>query len=153
MNLAELKLALKENSESVVRFRLPDGSLSARHAHITEVGLVTKSFIDCGGTTRNEARCQLQSWVADDIDHRLPAGKLLSIIERANHLLRGQEGLAVELEHDIGFVSQFQLVGAELIAGELVINLAGRHTACLAPEKCCPPSGQSPQVVSLGRRG
>ena len=151
MNLSQLKSNLADAPESLVRFRLPDGSLVAPHAHITEVGLVTKSFVDCGGTIRAERKCQLQSWVADDIDHRLTAGKLLSIIEKGREIL-GSDDLPVELEHDLGFATQFQVIGAESLGNELVIELAGRHTSCLAPDKCCPPNIADSEVVSLGRK-
>jgi hypothetical protein len=147
MNLRQLKDILAAQEQALVRFQLPDGSLVEPHAHITEVGLITKSFVDCGGTSRSERKCQLQSWVADDVDHRLSAGKLLSIIEKARAIL-GTDELTVELEHDIGFATQFQMVGAERRGAELVLQTAGRHTACLAPEKCCPPSSDS-GIVSL----
>jgi hypothetical protein len=151
MNLAELKSSLANAHGSLVRFRLPDGALVAQHAHITEVGLITKSFVDCGGTLRAERKCQLQSWVADDIEHRLTAAKLLSIIEKGREIL-GSDDLPVELEHDVGFATQFQVLRAETIGNELVIQLAGRHTACLAPEKCCPPNPSDTGVISLGRK-
>jgi hypothetical protein len=147
LRLITFKKILGSNGSLSVRFRLPDGVMVAPHAHITEVGLVTKSFVDCGGTLRSEVKCQLQSWVADDVDHRLSAAKLLSIIDKASGIL-GREDHTVELEHDVGFATQFQVVGAEAIAGELVIQLAGRHTACLAPEKCCPPD-QGASIVTL----
>lgn len=137
MNLTALKDILSKNPTALVRFRLPDGSLSALHMHITEVGLVVKSFIDCGGTKRSTSYCLLQSWVADDIEHRLSAGKLHSIIEKAATLL-GETDLAVELEHQLEYATQFVLVSAEIESHELVVVLAGKHTACLAPEICCP---------------
>ncbi len=151
MQLKALKEALAMAREAMVRFRLPNGTLIAPHAHITEVALVTKSFIDCGGTSRNEVKCQLQSWVADDVEHRLSASKLLSIIEKAKAIL-GDDDLSVELEHDVDYATQFQVVDAELKGGEIVIQLSGRHTACLAPEKCCPPPEAS-GLVSLARKG
>jgi hypothetical protein len=80
----------------------------------------------------------------------LQAGKLLSIIEKAAPLL-GNENPPVELEHDIGYATQFQIVDAELQHEELILQLAGRHTACLAPEKCCPPNA-GPALISLARR-
>lgn len=150
MNLSELKDILATQREALVRFRLPDGSLVPPHAHITEVGLVTKSFIDCGGTSRSESKCLLQSWVADDLAHRLSAAKLLSIIEKGDAIFSTKD-LPVELEHDIGYATQFQLIGTEVIGGELILRVTGRHTACLAPEKCCPPP-QDAGVVSLGRK-
>ena len=41
------------------------------HFHVTEVGKITKHFIDCGGTVRNEEVVNFQLWQADDYDHRL----------------------------------------------------------------------------------
>ena len=150
MDLRELKALLASHSGALVRFQLPDGSLVEAHAHVTEVALITKAFVDCGGTSRSESKCQLQSWVADDVDHRLSAGKLLSIIEKGKAIL-GTDELPVELEHDIGFATQFQVIGAERRGDELVLQTAGRHTACLAPEKCCPPTQES-GVIGLNRK-
>jgi len=31
-------------------FKLPEGTYLPAHFHMTEVGLVTKHFVDCGGT-------------------------------------------------------------------------------------------------------
>jgi len=33
---------------------LENGTMVPEHFHVTEVGVVTKHFIDCGGTVRNE---------------------------------------------------------------------------------------------------
>lgn len=150
MNLSELRAVLLSAPEALVRFRLPDGTRSALHAHITEVGLITKSFVDCGGTVRRTSYCLLQSWVADDFEHRLRAGKLLSIIDKAGPLL-GQGDLPVELEHQLEYATQFRLSSADVTQDEVTVTLSGKETACLAPEKCCPP--QTEQVmVSLSRR-
>jgi predicted transcriptional regulator len=43
--LSEKKLDTLEN----VTFQLPDGTTVPEHFHVTEVGLITKNFIDCGG--------------------------------------------------------------------------------------------------------
>ena len=150
MMLSQLKNQLGQYKDKSVRFRLPDGTLSPAHAHITEVGRVTKEFIDCGGTHRAERKCQMQSWVADDIDHRLSAGKLLSIIEKATSIL-GEEDLPVELEHDIGVAAQFPVASVSIENDEVILSLTGRHTACLAPDICCPPT-EATSVVTLGRR-
>jgi hypothetical protein len=151
MILRDFKEILRNNSERQVLFTLPDGSSIAAHAHITEVGLVTKSFIDCGGTTREERKCQLQSWVANDYDHRLLAGKLLSIIEKAATILKDDE-LPVEVEHDVGFAAQFA-IGEVVTSGDtLIIRSLARHTECLAPDKCCPPQ-LGGELVKFGKRG
>lgn len=64
-----------------LKFQLPDGSIVPAHFHVTEVGQVTKDFIDCGGTLRHEKVVNFQLWNADDIDHRLQPKKLKNIIQ------------------------------------------------------------------------
>ena len=51
MKLSELKNKL--STVSNLTFVQPNGVFVPRHFHITEIGLVTKHFIDCGGTVRN----------------------------------------------------------------------------------------------------
>ena len=52
MKLSEVKSALKELE--TIGFELPNGELVASHFHVTEVGKITKHFIDCGGVERKE---------------------------------------------------------------------------------------------------
>lgn len=151
MRISELTRSLATNSDSHIRFRLPTGELVPAHAHVTEVARISKRFIDCGGTFREDAMCRLQTWVADDYDHRLTAGKLVKIIEKAQALLN-HEDLEVDIEHDLGYVTQFPLAGVEVHGNELILVLQGRNTACLAPELCCPPAPSGETVVTLGRR-
>ena len=149
MKLSEFTQLLGSNKELPVRFCLPDGTTVPQHAHVTEVGLITKAFIDCGGTRRVEHLCQMQSWVAEDYDHRLFTGKLLGIIEKAAPII-GEEDPPLALEHDLGYATQFLVADAGQRGSEFLVQLAGRHTACLAPEKCCPPNVAGETVV-LGR--
>jgi len=50
MKISALKKHLSE--VSTIGFKLPDGQLIPVHFHVTEVGLINKHFIDCGGTER-----------------------------------------------------------------------------------------------------
>ena len=86
MKLIELKKTLADHAEKAVRFVLPTGSSVPPHAHVTEVAQVDKRFIDCGGTVRTESICRLQTWFADDTEHRLSAGKLLKILEKSRRI-------------------------------------------------------------------
>ena len=138
MKIGQLKTALANNTESVVRFLLPNGMSVPTHAHVTEVARVDKHFVDCGGTVRQETYCRLQTWVADDLDHRLNAGKLLKILEKAKPLLKSDD-LDVDVEHEVGFISQFPVEGATASGSEITLQLGTRHTACLAMDQCCPP--------------
>jgi hypothetical protein len=52
MKLSALKTKLNQLEE--IAFQLPNGELVPNHFHVTEVGKITKHFIDCGGTERKE---------------------------------------------------------------------------------------------------
>ena len=139
MKLTEIKHHLKQHPAANLRMVLPNGDAVPAHAHVTEVGRIDKRFMDCGGTLRNESLCRLQTWSSDDVDHRLTAGTLLKILEKAGPVL-GSDDLAVDVEHEVGFISQFPLASVEVTSGEIVLQLAERNTACLAQDKCEPPS-------------
>ena len=145
MNVTELKAALAQNLDAEIQFQLPDGQRIAPHAHVTEVGRMEKRFVDCGGTQRIDARCQLQTWVAHDVDHRLTAGKLLGILNKARPILESDD-LPVDVEHEVTWTSQFPLESTELLNGKLILILGVRHTACLAQDKCGVPQ---PTVTTI----
>jgi hypothetical protein len=139
MKLTELKSELERHPAANIRFALPNGETIPAHAHVTEVARIDKRFVDCGGTLRADSHCRLQTWFSDDFDHRLTAGKLSKILALASQVL-GPDDLEVDVEHEVGFISQFPLESVTVSNGELVLNLTQRHTACLAPEKCKPRS-------------
>ena len=142
MKSSALVASLKQNPTLNLRFVLPDGGLVPAHAHITEVGRVDKTFFDCGATFRKTSFLCLQAWVADDIDHRLPAVKLADIIDRAAPLFQGDD-LDVELEYEDGLISQFPLHAVANDGEWLVITLGMKHTDCLAKDICLPPAKDS----------
>lgn len=137
MKLLELKKELNKQPFANLRFALPNGEAIPAHAHVTEVARIDKRFMDCGGTLRHDSHCRLQTWFADDVDHRLTAGKLARILEMAAPILDSDE-LEVDIEHEVGFITQFPLASVEVVKGEVVLYLTRRRTACLAPEKCKP---------------
>ena len=143
MKLPELKNALAQNTAAYLRFLLPNGELTPAHSHVTEVARVDKRFIDCGGTLRTDSLCRLQTWSADDVDHRLTASKLLKILNLAESILRTDD-LEIDVEHEVGFISQFPLEAVEAKSAEIILRLGVRHTACLAMDKC----GVAPAEVS-----
>lgn len=140
MKLSEFRAHLQKSPDHQLRFVLPDGGLIEAHAHITEVGRIEKSFIDCGGTIRRAKHCSLQAWVADDTDHRLLPGRLAGIIEKAQPIL-GEDDLDVELEYQDGLISQFPVQAASTADGSLFFHLGTKHTDCLAKELCLPKEG------------
>lgn len=137
MKLVELKSILAEYPEMRLRLRLPNGEFAPAHVHVTEVARIDKRFIDCGGTLRVESLCRLQTWHANDVEHRLTAGKLSRIFTKALEVGL-MDDLDVDVEHEVGFISQFPLEAIEVTVDELIFRLGVRHTACLAEDKCLP---------------
>ena len=142
MNLSTLKKILADHPDQLVRFVLPTGSSVPPHAHVTEVARIDKSFIDCGGTYRTESVCRLQTWFADDTEHRLTAGKLLKILNLSGNIVK-DDNLEVEIEHEAPFISQFPIEGLAGKRSSLVFQLGIKHTDCLAKESCTPPKQQN----------
>jgi hypothetical protein len=146
MNLSELKSLLAEHSQRHFRLALPDGSAVPVSFHITEVGFVQKTFIDCGGKLRERSNCLLQVWVGEDYDHRIETGKMAGILEKAQSIFP-DDGVPVEIEYEDRVISQYTIDGLELTADAVVLRLAHKHTECLAPELCGLPSiGRLPAI-------
>lgn len=137
MTITEFLSHLRAHAGMPLLFVLPDGGFIPAHYHVTEVGHVMKRFIDCGGTRRTLETCLLQTWVHDDVDHRLFAGKLAAIFGMAGDVLPHHE-LPVEVEYEDGVVAQFPVESAEIIDGALAFHLGLKHTDCLARGICLP---------------
>jgi Family of unknown function (DUF6428) len=135
MNLAELKATLAPFPNRNLAIRLPDGGMVPAHFHITEVGHVTKRFIDCGGDVHHTETCLLQAWVADDLDHRFTAGKFSKVLAMFVKL-SADDALPVELEYEDCSISQYPLLSAAAEGDELVLTVGQKHTDCLAKEAC-----------------
>jgi hypothetical protein len=147
MILSELKKLLAENIRRNIRFVLPTGVKIPPHAHVTEVARMDKQFIDCGGTFRTETICRLQTWFADDTDHRLTAGKLLAILDKSASFLE-TENLEVDVEHEAPFISQFPISSVKGEGDVLIVALSIRHTACLAEDQCLPPALNKTSILT-----
>ena len=139
MQLSKFKKLLAEHAHCHLRFVLPTGSKISPHAHVTEVARMDKKFVDCGGTFHTQSYCRLQTWLADDTDHRLTAGKLLAVLDLAESFL-ATDDLEVDVELEAPFVSQFPILEIVVEDGQLFVHLDIRHTDCLAPTKCLPPN-------------
>lgn len=128
MKLSEVKEIL--TTAEAVNFQLENGTMVPEHFHVTEVGIITKNFIDCGGKVRQEKVANFQLWDADDHAHRLKAGKLLNIISLSEKVL-GMEDLEIEVEYQSETIGKYDL-GYD---GTNFLLLA-KQTACLAKESC-----------------
>ena len=132
MKLSEIKNHL--GTLESVTFLLPNGTAVPKHFHVTEVGQVTKNFIDCGGKIRNERVVNFQLWEANDFDHRLAPQKLLNIIALSEKAL-GIEDLEIEVEYQNETISKYDL---DFNGKEFV--LVAKYTNCLAQDKCGIPA-------------
>lgn len=139
MKLSEIKKHL--STAEAVNFRLPAGAYVPEHFHVTEIGFITKHFIDCGGTERLEKVVNFQLWNANDLEHRLKPQKLSKIIALAEDKL-GIGDLEIEVEYQSDTIGKYglQYNGKDFL-------LIPKQTACLASEAC----GVAPvkQKVSL----
>jgi Family of unknown function (DUF6428) len=128
MKLSEIKEILK--TVEAVNFVLQDGTAVPEHFHVTEVGLITKHFIDCGATIRKENSVNFQLWNANDYDHRLKPQKLLNIIKLSeDQLAIGDHEIEVEYQSDT--IGKY---GLEFNGKDFVLTT--KNTACLASDKC-----------------
>ncbi|MCR9227496.1 MAG: DUF6428 family protein [Flavobacteriaceae bacterium] len=137
MKLEKVKSALSQLD--TIAFQLPNGELVPNHFHVTEVGKVTKHFIDCGGTVRNEEVVNFQLWNANDYDHRLHPEKLVHIIELSQKTLDIGD-LEVEVEYQGETIEKFALD----FDGKNFL-LTPKETDCLAKDKCGVPA-EKPKV-------
>jgi Family of unknown function (DUF6428) len=128
MKLSEIKKHLETVND--VTFQLPDGSIVPIHFHVTEVGQITKDFIDCGGTVRHEKKVNFQLWEANDFDHRLAPQKLLNIISLSENKL-GIEDSEIEVEYQSNTIGKYDL-GFD---GKNFL-LLNKKTDCLAKDNC-----------------
>lgn len=131
MTLSEIKDHLSKSE--TIAFELPDGSLVPSHFHVTEVGRVTKDFIDCGGKRRKEEVANFQLWEENDYDHRLHPEKLVHIIELSEKTLEMGD-LPIEVEYQGTTIGKYDLEhnGKNFV-------LTSKQTACLAKEECGVP--------------
>lgn len=140
MKLSQVKalLPILDN----VTFKLENGTFVPEHFHVTEVGMVTKNFIDCGGVIRTEKTVNFQLWNADDFEHRLKPTKLLNIIALSEEKL-GIEDAEIEVEYQNDTIGKYALAfdGTHFI-------LQNKTTACLAQDACGIPSEKAKKNLS-----
>lgn len=137
MKLLEVKNIL--NQLEKIAFQLPNNELVPNHFHVTEVGKITKNFIDCGGTLRKEEVANFQLWNANDYDHRLHPEKLVNIIELSEKVLEMGD-LEIEVEYQADTISKF---GLDFDGTNFL--LTAKQTDCLAKDQCGVPA-EKPKV-------
>ncbi|MBE7633425.1 hypothetical protein G1J88_02410 [Tenacibaculum dicentrarchi] len=141
MKLSEIKNHL--SSLKTIAFQLPNGELVPNHFHVTEVGKITKNFIDCGGTVRNEEVVNFQLWKADDYDHRLHPEKLINIIELSEKLLNIAD-LDIEVEYQGSTIGKY---GLDFDGTNFLLTTT--LTDCLAKDKCGIPEKPKVKITEI----
>jgi hypothetical protein len=142
MTVSEIKNHL--NQHATISFKLPSGELVPNHFHVTEVGKITKDFIDCGGTVRHEEVASFQLWEADDYDHRLHPEKLVNIIALSEKLL-GLGDLEIEVEYQSSTIGKY---GIDFDGKNFLLTT--KQTACLALDACGIPEKPKVKLSAIG---
>lgn len=140
MKISEFKKILEKVPN--VNFILPNGNFVPRHFHITEAGLLTKHFIDCGHAVRLQKSITMQLWVADDYTHRLSPKTLLGIITASENLFENED-LEIEIEFQSETIGKYGVA----FKGENFL-LTNTLTDCLAKDKCGVPDKKEKVVLS-----
>lgn len=136
MKLSQVKQIL--NTLEEVHFELANGTAVPEHFHVTEIGSVTKHYIDCGGTIREEKVVNFQLWNANDFDHRLKPQKLQHIIELSEKALALKDA-PVEVEYQSDTIGRYDL---DFAGGKFILQ--PKNTACLASDHCGIPKEKLP---------
>jgi len=128
MKLSEFKNHIKNSDQ--VTFELWNWESVPSHYHFTEIGIVLKKFIDCGGQVRYEEKISLQLRTADDTNHRLQWEKILSIIEAFEKNISSKDA-DVEVEYQWVTIWKYWL---EVRDNKFI--LIPTMTDCLAKDAC-----------------
>jgi hypothetical protein len=128
MKLSDMKNRLAGLED--LNFRTPEGTPIPSHFHITEAGLTTKHFIDCGGTIRQETVINFQIFLANDTGHRLSPQKLAKIIAKSEEVLPLGDR-EIEVEYMTNTIGRY---GLEFDGHDF--QLTAKHTDCLAKDNC-----------------
>jgi Family of unknown function (DUF6428) len=125
----------KQQLENVIQldFVLENGEKVPTHFHITEIGMTTKHFTDCGNTFRISKTATFQLWTSIDFYHRLDPKKVLLIINSTNKMFEGED-LEIEIEYQQTTIGKF---GLDFTDNQFI--LTNTKTDCLAKESCGVP--------------
>ncbi len=141
MKVSEFKKRMEAGEALSLQFT--DGSNVPAHFHVTEFGITTKNFIDCGGKIHSDKKATLQIWVSIDIDHRLNPKSVLSIINKIEPFL-STEDLEIEIEYQQETLSIYQL---DYKNGNFILK--PKNTECLAIDLCGIPMSSINKDITI----
>ena len=122
--------------------QLPNGTFVPPHFHVTEMGLLTKNFIDCCNVVREEKVITFQVWFAGDLEHRLTSEKVHKITHASEKLFQSAD-LELEVEYqDAQTIGKFGLEFQNDI-----FQLTPKQTTCLAQDHCGIPADKMEPVT------
>ena len=136
LDVTQLIDVLSIHQNIPLRIRVSDSLFIPDHFHITEVGIINKTFIDCGGTLRTAHSCLVQVWIANDTEHRLGTSKFSEILKLAESKFPTIGSLPVEFEYGNDLACQYLLAYGETNGEQLTLALEPKKTDCLAKDKC-----------------
>ena len=110
---------------------MASGKKIPSHFHITEIGIIRKQYIDCGGNLRLENLINMQLWYSNDKNHKIEPAKILKIIERSDKLLKLQDE-EIQIEYQQDTICKFNLE----FSGDCTFKLIKTFTDCLDKESC-----------------
>ena len=134
MKVSELRTVLEAHPQTFPRFILPGGDRIPAHAHVTEIGHVTRRFIDCGGVMGKTETALLQTHVGNDTDHRLRSDRFAKILQLGDRVLP-ENDLELEVEYDCCVVAQYPILETIPRQSHVDIVLGHKRTQCLAQER------------------
>ena len=130
MTLQEFKNSLENRSD--LSLIIENGIKIPAYFHITEMGVKTKYFMDCGGVMRKDSKITFQLWTSDDYEHRLSCYKLSAIIKKVESLIKEDlDNLEIEMEYQNYTIGVYSV---NLI--DDIYILEPTLTDCLAKEAC-----------------
>jgi len=150
MTFSEFHQLLLDHPTYGITLALPDGSTVPPHFHITEVGAISKTFLDCGGKRHQEQSCSLQVWLAHDYNHRIEAGKLARILTAASDLFDTLD-VPVEFEHEAPSLTRLPIDSFQLTKKQITFQLSLKKADCLAKDICLPKPDFSLPSIPTGR--
>ena len=128
MKLSQFKSHLENAID--INFVLQNGTKVPSHFHITEVGMTTKQFTDCGNTFRIVKTATFQLWTSTDFHHRLQPKKIVSILNGTQNMFAGED-LDIEIEYQQETIGKFGLT-----FNDNHFVLTNTQTDCLAKDNC-----------------
>src|SRR5690606_20420443 len=126
MKLSKIKEILQTLDN--VEFQLENGTFVPEHFHVTEVGQITKNYIDCGGVIRNEKVVNFQLLNANNFEHQLKPTKLINIIKLSEEKL-DIEDVEIEVEYQSDNIRKY-----DLEFNRKTFVLKNKTTACLVKD-------------------